>query len=199
MTFLIATKNLHKLEEMQRILSPLGISCICERDLEAPLPEVEETGETFAENALLKAESALKVTGLPVIADDSGLCVNALGGRPGVYSSRYAGEQAGSAENIEKLLGEMQEKTDRTAYFCCYIVCLLPDGRRIDFDGRCEGEIMNEPQGQNGFGYDPVFLSEFGSFALITAAQKDSISHRGRALRGLFDKLKTYMEENIHD
>ena len=198
MTFLIATKNLHKLEEMRRIMLPLGIDCICERDLETPMPEVEETGETFAENALLKAESAFKATGLPVIADDSGLCVNVLAGRPGVYSSRYAGKQASSAQNIEKLLDEMHEKVDRTAYFCCYIVCLLPDGRRIDSEGRCEGKIMSKQQGEGGFGYDPVFLSALGPFAEITDTQKDSISHRGRALRGLRDKLKTYMEEKIH-
>ena len=195
MTFLIATKNLHKLEEMRRILSPLGIDCICEHDLAVPLPEVDETGDTFAENALLKAQSALMAAGMPVIADDSGLCVGALAGQPGVYSSRYAGEHADSEANIKKLLEELQGKTNRAACFRCYIVCLFPDGYRIDAEGRCDGEILHEKHGENGFGYDPVFMSELGSFAEMTDEQKDSISHRGRALRELHDKLKSYLKE----
>ena len=193
MTFLIATKNAHKLLEIQRVLTPLGIDCICENDLPEPLPEVDETGVTFAENARLKAESARAATGLPVIADDSGLCVDALGGAPGVLSARYASEHGDSAANMKKLLAALDGRENRAAHFCCAVCCLLPDNEPIEVEGRCSGSIMPAPHGTGGFGYDPVFMSEHGGFAELTDEQKDQISHRGRALTVLAERLDAYI------
>lgn len=191
MTFYLATKNMKKLAELQRILEPAGISVICERDLEKPLDEVEETGTTFEENALLKASAACNALGIPAIADDSGLVVDALGGRPGIYSARFAGEECDDEKNNNLLLELMKDVPDneRTARFVSAVACVFPDGRRFTVRGSVEGKIGYERQGSGGFGYDPLFITELGSFGEISAEAKDSISHRGRALRMLRDRL----------
>lgn len=192
MKIFIATKNEKKLKEIKRILEPLGFETISERDLRQPLEEVEETGKTFEENALLKAEAGLKTTGLTTVADDSGLCVDYLGGKPGIYSARYSGSHGNDKANNEKLLNELKnvKKEDRTAHFSCAVVCLFPDGRKISVTGKCEGYIDFAPHGNHGFGYDPIFISEKGCFAELSDEQKDSISHRGRALKKFEEKIK---------
>ena len=190
MTFVIATHNAKKLKELKRILEPLGFDAVIREDL----PEVEETGTTFAENALLKAESACKVTGMPAIADDSGLVVDALGGAPGVYSARYAGEGATDRQRYEKLLEELREvpTEQRTARFVSAVCCVFPDGKILMAEGACEGIIAFGPKGEGGFGYDPIFLVGERSYAEMTAEEKDSISHRGRALAKLAQELENW-------
>ena len=191
MEFFLATKNLKKLDELQRILSPLGIKVLCERDLDFSLEEVEENGTTFEENAVIKAKYAMEKTGLPSIADDSGLCVDALGGAPGIYSARFAGEPCDNDKNNQKLLGLLKDKpiSERTAKFVSSVACVFPNGKIIIVNGECKGYIAEDFHGNGGFGYDPLFISEKGSFGLLTAEEKDSISHRGRALRKLYDEL----------
>lgn len=190
MTFVIATHNAKKLKELKRILEPLGFDAVIREDL----PEVEETGTTFAENALLKAESACKVTGMPAIADDSGLVVDALGGAPGVYSARYAGEGATDRQRYEKLLEELREvpTEQRTARFVSAVCCVFPDGKILTAEGACEGIIAFGPKGEGGFGYDPIFLVGERSYAEMMAEEKDSISHRGRALAKLAQELENW-------
>ena len=190
MTFVIATHNAKKLKELKRILEPLGFDAVIREDL----PEVEETGTTFAENALLKAESACKVTGMPAIADDSGLVVDALGGAPGVYSARYAGEDATDRQRYEKLLEELREvpTEQRTAQFVSAVCCVFPDGKILTAEGACEGIIAFGPKGEGGFGYDPIFLVGERSYAEMTAEEKDSISHCGRALAKLAQELENW-------
>lgn len=193
-TFVIATHNQKKLKELKRILEPLNISAIT-----AELEEVEETGTTFRENAYLKAEAACRQTGMPAVADDSGLMVDALDGAPGVYSARYAGEGASDADRIAKLLANLKDvpKEKRTAKFVSAVCCVFPDGKRIDVQGECPGEIDFAPHGNGGFGYDPVFLVNGKSFAELSAEEKDSISHRGRALKKLAEQLQLLkMKEN---
>ena len=190
MTFVIATHNAKKLKELKRILEPLGFDAMIREDL----PEVEETGTTFAENALLKAESACKETGMPAIADDSGLMVDALDGAPGVYSARYAGEGATDKQRYEKLLSELEAVPEekRTARFASAVCCVFPDGKVITAEGTCEGKIAYGPTGEGGFGYDPVFLVGDRSYAEMTAEEKDSISHRGLALSKLAQELENW-------
>ena len=192
MKFVIATHNKHKLQELQRILTPLGIEAIT-----ADLSEVEETGTTFAENACLKAKAACEETGLPAVADDSGLEVDALDGRPGVYSARYAGEDATDAQRIEKLLGELAEvpAEKRTARFVSSICCVFPNGDILRAEGECPGSIAFAPAGEDGFGYDPVFLCGEKTFAQMTAAEKDAVSHRGKALEKFNLVLKDYLKK----
>ncbi len=193
MKFVMATHNQKKLQELERILMPLHIS------VSAPdLPEVEETGTTFAENAFLKADSACRETGLPAVADDSGLMVDALGGAPGVYSARYAGEDATDLDRIHKLLDAIKDvpQEKRTAKFVSAICCVFPDGTRITALGECAGTIAFAPEGEGGFGYDPIFLVNGKSFAQLTAEEKDEISHRGRALRAFAKKLRNRKEKN---
>lgn len=192
MKFVIATHNKHKLQELQRILSPLGIDVVT-----ADLSEVEETGTTFAENAYLKAKAACEETGLPAVADDSGLEVDALDGRPGVYSARYAGEGATDAQRIEKLLGELAEvpAEKRGARFVSAICCVFPNGDTLRAEGHCLGSISFAPAGEDGFGYDPVFLCGEKTFAQMTAAEKDAGSHRGKALEKFHLVLKDYLNK----
>lgn len=194
--FIIATHNVKKLAELERILTPLGISVQTASQAGFTLPEVDETGTTFAENARLKAESAMRATGRPAVADDSGLMVDALDGAPGVYSARYAGPDAGDRDRYEKLLRELANVPDdrRTARFVSAVCCVFPDGTSIDVTGACEGRIARAPRGDGGFGYDPVFLVGDRSYAELTAAEKDEISHRGRALRALQDALRRRMK-----
>lgn len=198
MKLILATKNKKKLLEMERILAPLGVQVISEAALDTPLPEVEETGVDFLENAALKAQSAFAATGLAAVADDSGLCVDALDGAPGVYSARYAGGHGDDKANNEKLLRELEglPEEKRTAKFVCAICCVLPDGRRIAVEGECPGRIGFAPDGEGGFGYDPLFITEKGCFGRLSPKEKDAVSHRGKALRLFVEELKKYMESH---
>ena len=185
-TFIMATHNKHKVAELSRILEPMGIHVET-----ADLPEVEETGTTFEENARLKALSACKTTGLPSVADDSGIAVDALGGAPGVYSARYAGEEATDADRKKKLLEEMKDIPEgkRSARFVSAICCVFPSGEEITVTGVCEGTVAFAPRGKDGFGYDPIFLVGGRTYAELSPAEKDAVSHRGKALRLLKEEL----------
>ena len=184
MKVILASKNAHKLEELSAILGQLGFEIALESEYGLDI-EVEETGTTFEENSLLKAEAVMKASGMPVLADDSGLMVDALGGAPGVYSARY-GHKSSDAERTAYLLENMIDVPDeaRTAKFVCVITCLWPDGRKIVARGECPGRILHEVHGSNGFGYDPVFfVPEKGkTFAELLPGEKNAISHRARAL-----------------
>lgn len=194
-TFVIASNNSKKVNELNRILNPIGITAKTAKEMGVSLDDVEETGTTFVENARLKARAANKHTGLPCIADDSGLMVDALNGAPGVYSARYSGEDANDKKNNQKLLKEMENVpvTQRTAKFVCVICCVLDDGKEIIAHGECVGRIGYQPVGEGGFGYDPLFLIQDGrSYAQLTADEKDKISHRGNAVRILKEQLEKY-------
>ena len=184
MKLVLASHNKHKAEEIKNILG--GGFEIITQDEAGFSDEVVEDGVTFEENAIKKAETVMKATGLPTIADDSGLCVKALGGAPGIYTARYAGENATDSDNIAKLLGVLENVPEekRDAEFVCTIAYARPDEETVTFTGKCEGRILFEVAGENGFGYDPVFYSpKFGkSLAQVTAEEKNSISHRSRAL-----------------
>lgn len=197
MIIFIATKNMKKLTELTRILEPMGFEVVCERDLEKPLNEVEETGTTFEENAILKATAGLRETGYISVADDSGLCVDYLDGAPGVYSARYSGEHGNDEMNNKKLLKELDgvPEEKRTAYYVAAIACVFPDGRQFTVRGECHGKIAFEESGNCGFGYDPLFISEKGCFGHLSAEEKDSISHRGKALRLFKEELLKYIKE----
>lgn len=192
MKIIIATHNKHKLAEMARILEPMGYEVVTDRDIGIELMDVEENGETFLDNARIKAEAGCRESGLPCIADDSGLCVDALNGEPGVFSARYSGEHGNDAANNEKLLFNLRNVPDekRTARFVCSICVSFPDGSEITAEGFCEGKIGYEYRGNNGFGYDPLFMVGEKSFAEFTADEKDAVSHRGNALKKL-QKLLT--------
>lgn len=191
----IATHNPGKAREFKRILEPLGVEVFSCEELGIH-EDVEETGLTFAENARIKSLAVLALTGLPSIADDSGLCVDALGGAPGVYSARYA--QGGDDTRIEKLLGALSDTPDdqRGACFVSAICCSFPGGGEITAEGVCSGRIGRRKQGEDGFGYDPVFLTEHGSFAELSPEQKDAVSHRGKALREFYEKFRQYRDKN---
>ena len=192
MDFILATNNMKKLAEMQRILSPLGINVVTAKMLGKQLEDVEEDGKTFEDNAKLKARAACKEMNMPAIADDSGLCVDYLDGAPGIFSARFAGEHGNDEKNndllLEKLDGVPLEK--RTAHYVCAICCTFPDGREIVVRGECNGVIGFERDGHEGFGYDPLFLVDGKAFGRYTAEEKDKISHRGRALRTLAAELE---------
>ena len=187
MKIIIATHNKHKLAEMSRILSPMGYEVVTDTDIGIELSDVEENGETFLDNARIKAEAGCKESGLPCIADDSGLCVDALGGAPGVYSARYSGVHGDDDGNNRKLLKELDgvSTEKRTAHFACAICVSFPDGSEVTATGKCEGYIGYEKKGSNGFGYDPLFMVGDRSLAEMTAEEKDAISHRGNALKEL--------------
>ncbi len=188
---LFGTNNAHKLEEIRemvgdrfaiRSLSDLGITL-----------DPEETEDTLLGNALLKARAFAKESGMPCFADDTGLMVAALDGRPGVYSARYAGENCSYADNVAKLLTEMQGKEDRNAYFAT-VIAFVDGKQEWDFEGRVDGVITSTPQGEKGFGYDPVFLpnGEIQTFAEMPPQAKHAISHRGRAMRQFAQFLAAY-------
>lgn len=195
MKFFIATKNKNKLKELERILIPMGFDVVSENDLRTPLPEVEETGTTYEENALLKAYSGLEYTGLASIADDSGMSVDYLDGAPGLYSARYSGEGATYASNNEKLLAAMEgvPMEKRTATFVSAVACVFPDGRKFTVRGECHGYVAEACSGTEGFGYDPLFVCEAGCYAELTPEEKDRVSHRGKALRIFKEELKKYI------
>jgi XTP/dITP diphosphohydrolase len=189
----IATRNQGKTLEIRELLKAFPVE-IKNLDDFGPIPEVEEDGETFDDNAYKKASFAAKVLGFPALADDSGLTVEALSGAPGVHSARYAGDHATDADRNRKLLKEMADQSNRRAAFECVISVAAPTGAALTYEGRCEGEIAREPAGDNGFGYDPVFdYPPLGkTFAQMSLAEKNSVSHRGKALselRGEFDKV----------
>lgn len=196
MKLVIGTHNAGKIREFERILLPLGVEV-----LSADLPEVEETGTTFAQNAFLKAESACRATGLPSVADDSGLAVDALDGAPGIYSARYAGEDTPYEQKIKKLLDSVKDvpPEKRGARFVCAICCVFPNGDSITAEGKCHGFLAYAPSGSGGFGYDPVFLVGDRTFAELGPQEKDKISHRGQALRLFAEKLKEYREKTDAD
>lgn len=198
MKIFIATKNHNKLKELERILKPMGFEVLGENDLENPLPEVEETGSTYEENALLKAHSGFNVTGITTVADDSGLSVDILDGAPGLYSARYSGSGATYASNNEKLLAALEGVPDdkRTATFVSVIACVFPDGREFTVRGECNGYVAKECHGKGGFGYDPLFICSAGCYAEMTAEEKDKVSHRGNALRLFKEELKKYIGED---
>ena len=187
MKIIIATHNKHKLQEMSRILSPMGYEVVTDRDLGIELTDAEENGETFLDNARIKAESGCRESGLPCIADDSGLCVDALDGAPGVFSARYSGVHGDDDGNNKKLLSELDgvPTEKRTAHFACAICVSFPDGSEVTATGKCEGYIGYKKKGTNGFGYDPLFMVGDRSLAEMTAEEKDAISHRGNALKEL--------------
>ena len=191
---IIATNNRHKVAEIERILSPLGFTAVTAGERGVDLGTVAEDGETFAENAYIKAKHAYDLCRCPVIADDSGLCVDALDGRPGVYSARYGGEDASFTDKISLLLGELKDVPDekRSAHFTCAVCCILDDKTVIEVEGICEGAIAHAPTGSGGFGYDPVFMVDGRSFASLSGEEKDRLSHRGNALRKLREELLQY-------
>ncbi len=192
--FVIATHNANKLKEMSDILSKLGVSVLSPADLGITV-EVEETGTTFSENAMIKAKAICAAAGLPAIADDSGLCVDALNGGPGGYSARYGGEGLDDRGRYMLLLNNMRGQTTRAAHFACAVCCAFPSGDELTAEGTCEGAVAFAPMGENGFGYDPVFLvpEKAKTFAQLTAEEKAEISHRGKALAAFVEKLGTYL------
>lgn len=181
----IASHNEGKVKEIRELLAPYGVEVVSAAELN--LPDVEETGTTFEENAVLKAETLAGVSGLPCLADDSGLCVEALGGRPGVYSARYAPNRDFD-KGMDMLLAELDgvESHERAAYFNCVLALSVPGANTEIFSGRVNGRIIYEKCGTNGFGFDPLFVPDEGdgrTFAQMTQAEKARISHRGRALQ----------------
>lgn len=186
-----ASHNAGKIKEIKELLQPFGINVKSALDME--LPDVEETGSTFAENSLLKSQTIAELTGLPCIADDSGLCVDALNGAPGVYSARYAPNR-NFDKGMEKLLAEMAQSPNksRKAHFSCVISLAFPNGGYELFEGRVDGHIAAEKQGNGGFGYDPLFIPDgfAKSFAQMSKDEKNQVSHRGRAV----EKLKAYLK-----
>lgn len=190
MKLLIASNNQHKIDEIKQILgnkfeqilslSEAGIVC-----------DPEENGKTFLDNALIKVRAVAKLTDMPVLGDDTGLCVDALNGAPGVHSARFAGDHD-NAKNRAKLLYELQDETNRKAHFSTTVALLYPDGRLVTAEGRVDGEILHTEVGANGFGYDSLFYcNEIGkTFAEATAEEKNAVSHRGRALQNLANKLE---------
>jgi len=195
MKLVLASKNQKKLAEMSDILSHLGIE-VCDQAEAGVDLEVEETGTTFEENSLLKARAVMEASGLPAIADDSGLCVDCLNGAPGVYSARYGGEGLSDEERYRMLLENMRGAKTRTAHFTSCIACIFPNGDIIEAEGICPGTIAFAPQGDGGFGYDPVFfLPELRkTYAQLTAEEKAAVSHRGKALEVFDGKLREYLK-----
>ena len=196
MKFILASQNRHKLVEMQSILEKHGVEVVLQSDMGLKV-DVEETGTTFAENAMLKAKAVMEASGLPAIADDSGVCVDALSGAPGIYSARYGGEGLDDVQRYQLLLKNMQGASSRTAHFTSAIACIFPNGDTLEAEGICPGSIAYAPQGDGGFGYDPVFfLPQLRkTYAQLTADEKAQVSHRGKALE-IFDvKLREYLKE----
>lgn len=192
----LASKNPHKLTELRDILSAQGVEVVLEGDVGADV-DVEETGETFEENAALKAVAVMKATGLPAIADDSGLCIAALNDGPGVYSARYGGPGLTDVQRYQMVLNALRGQLDRGAKFVSCICCAFPNGDVVTARGECAGMIGYAPQGADGFGYDPIFFipEKKKTFAQMTAEEKNAISHRGRALAAFREKLSAYLAE----
>ena len=196
MKFVLATHNPNKVREMSAILGQFSVEVVSPKELGITV-EVEETGTTFAENAMLKARAICELAKLPAIADDSGLCVDALNGGPGVYSARYGGEELDDRGRYTLLLENMRGQTSRAAHFTCSIACVFPNGDTITAEGQAPGTIAFAPMGEGGFGYDPVFFvpDKAKTFAQLTQEEKAEISHRGKALREFTKKLETYLRK----
>jgi XTP/dITP diphosphohydrolase len=200
-TLVLATRNKGKIQEFKELLSGFDMNMKSLEDF-GPIPPVKEDGQTFEDNAYIKAHFTARVLGVPALADDSGLVVEALNGAPGVYSARYAGDDATDKDNNLKLLEEMKGKTNRRAFFESAIIIAVPRGPALTYIGKCEGEITLEPKGENGFGYDPLFyypaLSK--TFAQMTGEEKNRVSHRGKAmseLRQEFDKVMIWLSQRM--
>ena len=196
MKLVLASQNQKKIKEMNEILSQLGIEVCSQAEAGVNL-DVEETGTTFEENSLLKAHAVMEASGLPAIADDSGLCVDCLGGAPGVYSARYGGEGLDDTARYKLLLENMRGQMPRTARFVSVITCCFPNGDVISARGECEGTVAFAPMGEGGFGYDPIFFvpNLKKTFAQLSAEEKNSMSHRGRALEVFKAKLEDYLKK----
>ena len=194
MKMVLASKNAHKLVEMRDILSAQGVEVVLESDVGVDV-DVEETGTTFEENALLKARAVMEATGLPSIADDSGLMVDALNGAPGVYSARYGGTELDDVGRYRLLLDNMRGQLDRRCRFVSVICCCFPNGDIVTARGECPGTLAYAPKGEDGFGYDPVFFvpSLKKTFAELTRGEKNAVSHRGAALAAFSGNLTNYL------
>lgn len=197
MKFVLASQNKHKLAEMQAILSAHGVEVALQGDIGLHV-DVEETGSTFAENAMLKARAVMKASGLPAIADDSGVCVDALNGAPGVYSARYGGPGLDDVGRYRLLLENLRGASSRAAHFTSAIACVFPNGDTIEAEGICPGSIAYAPQGDGGFGYDPVFyLPQLRkTYAQLMPEEKAAVSHRGKALEVFDGRLREYLAKN---
>ncbi|MCK5340416.1 MAG: XTP/dITP diphosphatase, partial [Desulfobulbaceae bacterium] len=197
----LATRNEGKVRELREMLKDFPVDLKSLNDF-GPIPEVVEDGATFDDNAYKKASFTAKVLGIPAMADDSGLMVEALGGAPGIKSARYAGEDTTDADNIRKLLSDMEGISDRRAAFECVISIAVPKGPALTYEARCDGEITNEPSGEEGFGYDPVFYYPplKKTFANLTMEEKNQVSHRGKALQDVadeFDKIVKWLNQRL--
>ncbi|SLM27649.1 Non-canonical purine NTP pyrophosphatase [Desulfamplus magnetovallimortis] len=197
----LATRNKGKTREMRDMLKGFPVE-IKNLDDFGPIPEIEEDGDTFDDNAYKKASFAARVLGYPAMADDSGLVVDALDGKPGVHSARFAGENATDQMNVAKLIEDMQDIENRRAAFECVISIAVPTGAALTYEGRCEGELLESPRGENGFGYDPLFYyPDFGkTFAEVSMEEKSLVSHRGKALQQVveeFDKILEWLDINM--
>ena len=195
MKMVLASKNQKKMKEMNEILSGMGVEVCLQSDVGIDI-DVEETGTTFEENSLLKAKAVMEASGLPAIADDSGLCVDALNGAPGVYSARYGGDGLDDTGRYRLLLANMPRGAARTAKFVSVITCCFPGGEVLTARGECPGTIAFAPMGEGGFGYDPVFFLPKlkKTFAQLSPEEKNAISHRGKALESFQAKLEEYLK-----
>ncbi|NSW87405.1 MAG: XTP/dITP diphosphatase [Syntrophobacteraceae bacterium] len=203
MILVVATRNRGKSAEIRSFLEDFPVEVKDLNDF-GPLPEVKEDGLTFEENAYKKASFTAKVLGIPALADDSGLEVDALNGAPGVHSARYAGPRATDEENNRKLLEALAGKKDRKARFCCVLSLAVPTGPALTYEAACDGIILEAPRGENGFGYDPLFFypPKGKTFAEMSRHEKAEVSHRGRALQELkdeFDKVLTWIRKRIEE
>lgn len=199
----LATSNKNKVKEFREMLKDFNVELKSLSDF-GPIPEVIEDGETFEENAYKKAHQTARVLGLPAIADDSGLVVEALAGAPGVYSARYAGENATNQENCEKLLTEIKEHKNRNAKFVCSLSIAVPSGPALSYEAECKGTILDEKRGESGFGYDPLFFfEEYGkTFAELSMEEKNKVSHRGKALeefKSELPKVVKWLEQRLFE
>ena len=199
----LATSNDNKVKELKVLLKDVAVDIRCLKDF-GPMPEAVEDGATFEENAYKKALHYARILGLPALADDSGLSVDALDGAPGVYSARYSGEKASDWDNCEKLLREMEGRSNRAARFECVLSLAVPHGPALTWEGRCEGRITEQRRGESGFGYDPVFYYEdFGStFAEVSMEEKSQVSHRGRAMREFaaeMNRVLTWLKQRMSE
>ena len=197
----LATRNQGKIREFRALVAGFGVD-IKSLDDFGPIPPVEEDGETFEDNAYKKAHFTAKALGFPALADDSGLIVDVLGGQPGVFSARYAGEGATDGDNNRKLLAALDGKADRRAFFQCVIALAVPRGPALIYEGRCDGEIALVEKGEKGFGYDPVFFYPplARTFAQLAQEEKNRVSHRGRAMAELkqeFDKVMIWLKARL--
>ena len=196
MKLILASNNKDKLKEIKEILSGTGIEIISQRDAGCNF-EAEENGTDFIENARIKARAAMEATGFAAVADDSGLEITVLGGRPGIHSARYGGDDTGYDKKCSMILSEIIDKNDRSARFVSAVVCVFPNGDEIVSEGYMTGSIAHTPAGENGFGYDPIFMPSGYNKTVseLTDDEKNAISHRGQAFREFAKKLKAYIED----